>query len=147
MGNVPLMRALSTSSINWTWPQHALDVWLCRFLIRCCRRCAISGNLCSNKKRSPLCLQRFQLIPADCALQRPQGTDFQTAASRSRSTGLSNVTASSSAVFLRWVRPRPRWRFISRLDWFSPCNIVQVLRVYLCRRNHQPDASWEALGF
>lgn len=108
MGNVPLMRTLSTSSINWTWPQHALEVWTLQISDSLLSPLRDKRQLCSNKKRSPLCLQRFQLIPADCALQRPQGTDFQTTASRSRSSGLSNVTTSPSTVFLRWVCPRPQ---------------------------------------
>lgn len=108
-------------------------------------------QLCSNKKRSPLCLQRFQLILADCALQRPQGTDFQTAASRLRSTALSNVTTSSSTVFLRWVRPRLLTVHFSTglyfSYWFSVGSTIQVLLYYLYRRNHQPDAGLESTGF
>lgn len=91
MGNVPLMRTLSTSSINWMWCAWGSTLQISDLLLSSLRD---KQQLCSNKKRSPRCLQRFRLIPADCALQHPQGTDFQTAASRSR--------------FLRWVHPRPQ---------------------------------------
>lgn len=129
MGNVPLMRTLSTSSINWMWPQHALEVWPCRFPICCCRRCAISSNYVAIRSVHLGAFRGF-----DSSRQIVLSNILRELTSKQQHQG-----RGSSVGFTLGLK-----RFISRLDWFSACNIV-LLRSPFIPLSAQPP-TWRKLG-